>query len=39
LIKAQPTVKRHINNLYSKLEVRTRTQAVDKARKTGLSSE
>jgi LuxR family maltose regulon positive regulatory protein len=30
------TVKTHINNLYGKLEVRSRTQAVAKARATGL---
>jgi len=30
------TVRTHINNLYGKLEVRSRTQAVAKARATGL---
>jgi LuxR family maltose regulon positive regulatory protein len=36
LVIAQATVKRHINNLYGKLDVGSRTQAIDKARKTGL---
>src|SRR5579859_1716996 len=36
LVIAQATVKRHINNLYSKLDVGSRTQAIDKARRTGL---
>lgn len=35
---AQGTVKRHITNLYSKLDVQTRTQALAKARKIGLLS-
>ncbi len=30
------TVKRHINNIYSKLQVRRRTEAVARARELGL---
>jgi len=36
LIIAQGTVKRHINNIYGKLEVQSRTQAVARARELGL---
>jgi LuxR family maltose regulon positive regulatory protein len=35
---AQGTVKRHITNLYGKLEVQSRTQAVARAREIGLLS-
>jgi LuxR family transcriptional regulator, maltose regulon positive regulatory protein len=33
---AASTVKTHINNIYSKLEVQTRTQAIRRARDLGL---
>ncbi len=36
LVIAQGTVKRHINNIYGKLGVQSRTQAVAKAREIGL---
>ncbi len=36
LFIAQGTVKRHINNIYGKLDVQSRTQAVAKAREIGL---
>jgi LuxR family maltose regulon positive regulatory protein len=36
LVIAPATVKRHINSLYSKLAVHSRTQALDKARKLRL---
>lgn len=36
LVIALGTVKRHINNIYGKLEVQSRTQAVEKARRLGL---
>jgi LuxR family maltose regulon positive regulatory protein len=36
LVIAQGTVKRHINNIYGKLGVQSRTQAVAKARELGL---
>ncbi|MCC7447314.1 MAG: LuxR family transcriptional regulator [Anaerolineae bacterium] len=36
LVVAVSTVKKHINNIYSKLEVRSRTQAVARARELGL---
>ena len=36
LVIALGTVKRHINSIYGKLEVQSRTQAVDKARQLGL---
>jgi LuxR family maltose regulon positive regulatory protein len=36
LVIAQGTVKRHINNIYGKLGVGSRTQAVAKAREMGL---
>lgn len=36
LVIALGTVKRHINNIYGKLGVKSRTQAVEKARQTGL---
>jgi LuxR family maltose regulon positive regulatory protein len=36
LVIAQATVKRHINSLYSKLGVHSRTQALDKARRLSL---
>jgi LuxR family maltose regulon positive regulatory protein len=36
LVIAQATVKRHINSLYSKLGVHSRTQALDKARRLRL---
>jgi ATP/maltotriose-dependent transcriptional regulator MalT len=38
LVIAKGTVKKHIDNLYAKLEVRTRTQAVAQARRLGLLS-
>jgi LuxR family maltose regulon positive regulatory protein len=38
LVIALGTVKRHINNIYGKLGVESRTQAVDKARKIGILS-
>lgn len=36
LVIAVGTVKRHVNNIYAKLEVSSRTQAVAKARQIGL---
>ncbi len=36
LVIAQGTVKRHINNIYGKLGVQSRTQAVAKAREIRL---
>ncbi|RPI83232.1 MAG: helix-turn-helix transcriptional regulator [Chloroflexi bacterium] len=36
LFISQGTVKRHITNMYGKLSVQTRTQAVAKAREIGL---
>ena len=36
LVIAVGTVKRHINNIYGKLDVRNRTQAVAKARELGI---
>jgi len=36
LFVSQNTVKTHLSNLYSKLDVRRRTQAVEKARVLGL---
>ncbi len=36
LVLAVSTVKKHVNNIYGKLEVRNRTQAVAKARELGL---
>jgi LuxR family maltose regulon positive regulatory protein len=36
LVLAVSTVKKHINNIYGKLEVGSRTQAVAKARELGL---
>jgi LuxR family maltose regulon positive regulatory protein len=36
LVIALGTVKRHINNIYGKLEVQSRTQAVARAREMGL---
>ena len=36
LIVALSTVKRHISNIYGKLDVGTRTQAVARARELGL---
>lgn len=38
LFVSQNTVKTHLSNLYFKLEVKRRTQAVDKARSLGLIS-
>jgi ATP/maltotriose-dependent transcriptional regulator MalT len=39
LVIAISTVKSHINNLYSKLGVRSRTQAISVARDLGLFEE
>jgi LuxR family maltose regulon positive regulatory protein len=39
LFLATSTVKRHINNIYGKLEVHSRTQAVAKGRELKLLSE
>ncbi len=36
LVVAVSTVKKHINNLYAKLDARSRTQAVARARELGL---
>ena len=36
LFIATGTVKRHINNIYGKLQVRHRTEAVARAREIGL---
>jgi LuxR family maltose regulon positive regulatory protein len=36
LVIAQGTVKRHINNIYGKLGVQSRTQAVARSRELGL---
>jgi LuxR family maltose regulon positive regulatory protein len=36
LVIAVSTVKKHVNNIYGKLEVRNRTQAVARARELGL---
>jgi LuxR family transcriptional regulator, maltose regulon positive regulatory protein len=36
LIVAVSTVKRHINNIYGKLDVRSRTQALARARELKL---
>ena len=36
LVLAPSTVKTHINNIYSKLGVQTRLQAVQRARELGL---
>ncbi|MEJ2558966.1 MAG: response regulator transcription factor, partial [Anaerolineae bacterium] len=36
LVVAVSTVKKHISNIYSKLEVGSRTQAVARARELGL---
>jgi LuxR family maltose regulon positive regulatory protein len=36
LVVAMSTVKRHVNHVFDKLQVRTRTQAVAKARNLGL---
>jgi ATP/maltotriose-dependent transcriptional regulator MalT len=36
LFVSQNTVKTHLSNLYTKLDVKRRTQAVDKARSMGL---
>ena len=36
LVVAVTTVKTHINNIYGKLEVRSRTQAVARARELNL---
>jgi LuxR family maltose regulon positive regulatory protein len=36
LVIALGTVKRHINNIYGKLGVQSRTQAVARARELGL---
>lgn len=38
LFVSENTVKKHINNLYSKLGVKRRTQAVSKAKELGLFS-
>jgi LuxR family maltose regulon positive regulatory protein len=38
LYLALNTVKRHTHNIYGKLEVKKRTQAVSKARQLGLIS-
>jgi len=39
LFVANSTVKRHINNIYAKLNVHTRTQAVAKGRELKLLAE
>ncbi len=39
LFLATSTVKRHINNIYGKLEVHSRTQAVAKGRELRLLSQ
>jgi LuxR family maltose regulon positive regulatory protein len=36
LVVAVSTIKKHINNIYGKLEVGSRTQAVPRARELGL---
>ena len=36
LVLATGTVKKHINNIFTKLDVRSRTQAVAQARELGL---
>ncbi len=36
LTLAQSTVKTHINNIYSKLEVQTRVQAIKRGHELGL---
>jgi LuxR family transcriptional regulator, maltose regulon positive regulatory protein len=36
LVVTLDTVKRHVSNLFSKLEVANRTQAVTRARELGL---
>ena len=36
LTLAQSTVKTHINNIYSKLEVQTRVQAIKRGQELGL---
>jgi LuxR family maltose regulon positive regulatory protein len=36
LVLASSTVKTHINNIYGKLDVQTRLQAVKRARELGL---
>jgi LuxR family maltose regulon positive regulatory protein len=36
LVVGVSTVKKHINNLYAKLEVASRTQAIKRARELGL---
>jgi LuxR family maltose regulon positive regulatory protein len=37
LFVADSTIKTHINNIYRKLEVRSRTQALARARELGLT--
>jgi LuxR family maltose regulon positive regulatory protein len=39
LVVSLATVKKHINNLYSKLDVKSRTQALIRARSSGLLDE
>jgi LuxR family maltose regulon positive regulatory protein len=36
LVVAVSTVKTHINNIYGKLQVKSRTQAIARARELGL---
>jgi LuxR family maltose regulon positive regulatory protein len=38
LVIALPTVKRHASNIYAKLNVRNRREAVDRARELGIAS-
>lgn len=38
LFLAVPTIKTHVSNLYSKLDVRNRTEAIHKARNLGILS-